>query len=36
MEARFIRQTLRRVRTQLARMTLLYDLWLAGLMLVVA
>ncbi len=34
MEARFIRQTLRRVRTQLARMTLLYDLWLAGLMFV--
>ncbi len=34
METRFIRQMLRRVRTQLARMTLLYDLWLASLMLV--
>ena len=34
METRFIREMLRRVRTQLARVTLLYDLWLAGLLLV--
>ncbi|MCH8836614.1 MAG: hypothetical protein IIA60_02305, partial [Candidatus Marinimicrobia bacterium] len=33
METRFIREMLRRVRTQLARVTLLYDLWLAGLLL---